>query len=89
MIKIFYEVGDIEDSIFWAAAEQFDEFTKQTFYLGKMEATEIEKMSGLSVTAKILLSAIAGAIIQRILDSGVEAKTVFADGKFWVGEVDD
>lgn len=89
MTKISYEVNGIESVITWAAAEQFGELVGQTFYLRKMEATEIEKIQDISVVAKILLSAVAGAVIQRLLDSNVEAEAIFADGQFRVERMDD
>lgn len=89
MTKISYKVNDLEGTISWAAAEQFGELVEQTFYLGRMKATGIEKMQNISVAAKILLSAVAGAIIQRLLDSDVEAETIFADGQFRVERIDD
>ena len=49
-----------------------------------MEAAQIEKMKSLSVVAKILLSAVAGAIIQHLLDRGVEPKQIVNEGSFVV-----
>lgn len=89
MTKVSYRVNDAEGTISWAAAEHFSELAEQTFYLGKMKATDIEKMQNISVVAKILLSAVAGAIIQRLLDSNVEAEVIFTDGKFRMEEIDD
>lgn len=89
MIEISYKVNSVADgTIFWAAAEQFDELIGQTFYLGHMEAATIDKMETISVTAKILLSAVAGAIIQRLLDQGVAPEVIFRDGQFKVERVD-
>lgn len=89
MTEISYKASDVEGVISWAAAEQFDQLAGQTFYLGKMEAAKIEKMQNISVTAKILLSAVAGAIIQRLLDSNVAPETIFTDGQFQVERADD
>ncbi len=49
-----------------------------------MEATQIEKLENLSVTAKILLSAVAGAIIQHLIDNGIETELIFNSGSFLV-----
>lgn len=52
--------------------------------LGAMEATEIAKRADLSETAKILLSGVAGAVIQRLLDQEVPASEIFAHGKMHI-----
>lgn len=49
-----------------------------------MEAVEIAKNTDLSITAKILLSAVAGAIIQRLIDQGVPTEEIFGQGKFTI-----
>lgn len=84
-MEITYEVGKYKGQIIWAASEYFGELVGRNFGLGEMEATQIERLSGLSPTAKLLLLAVAGAIIQRLLDSGVEPETIFNDGKFRIG----
>lgn len=84
MTEIQYQVGDKAGAIYWAASEYFGELMGREFALGKMEATEIEKMEDLSLVGRILLSAVAGAVIQHLLDAGVEAKEIFEVGKFWV-----
>lgn len=86
MTKIEYRVGKTEGAIYWAASEYFGELVGREFDLGKMEAKEIEKMVDLSKTAQILLSAVAGAVIQHLLDQGVLAQEIFGVGKFWVTE---
>ena len=86
MTKIDYQTGAQSGSIYWAASEYFGELTGREFELGKMEATEIEKMGNLSLTGKILLSAVAGALIQYLLDAGVGAEIIFETGKFQVAE---
>ena len=83
-VKIAYKVGDTKGEISWAIAEQFSELIGKVFSLGKMEAVEIEKMTNLSSTAKLLLSAVAGAIIQRLIDNGVNPQDIFSVGEFQV-----
>lgn len=84
MTMIEYEVGERKGEIYWAASEYFGELKGQEYELGKMEAMEIEKIGDLSVTGKILLSAVAGAVIQHLLDEGVKAEEIFGIGKMVV-----
>ena len=85
MTKIEYMVGDVNGEIYWAASEYFEELKGREFELGRMEAVEIEKIEDLSIAGKILLSAVAGAIIQHLLDKGTYVSEVFNKGKFWIG----
>lgn len=84
MTTIEYIIGDARGEIVWSASEFFNELRNTTFDLGKMEAIEIEKMDVLSTRAKILLSAIAGAVIQHLLDRGYDPQTIFKSGRFIV-----
>ena len=84
MTRIEYTVGKERGEIFWAASEYFGELMGKEFALGAMEATEIEKMEGLSMTGRILLSAVAGAVIQHLIDKGVEVERIFGEGKMVV-----
>ena len=84
MTTINYKIGDKTGEIVWSASEAFEELRNRTYDLGKMEAVEIEKLDFLSLRAKILLSAVAGAIIQHLLDQGCEAEEIFELGKFEV-----
>jgi len=84
MTRIEYEVGDEKGEIEWAASEYFGELTGEEFSLGELEATEIVKRKDLSETGKILLSAVAGAVIQHLLDEGMEAGAIFREGKMRV-----
>lgn len=84
MATIGYTLGNQSGEIVWNASEAFDELRGTTFGLGEMEAVEIEKMDGLSLRAKILLSAVAGAIIQHLLDQGYDAKDIFQNGRFTI-----
>lgn len=84
MTTIEYRVGEVKGEIVWSASEVFDELRGRVFDLGKMEAVEIEKEDTLSIRAKILLSAVAGALIQYLFDQGYDAQTVFQKGEFVV-----
>ncbi len=78
--KISYEVGDRSGNIFWAASKSFGELVGKTFKLGEMEAVAISKRDGLSDIGKILLSAVAGAVIQHLIDDGASAADIFQSG---------
>lgn len=84
MTTIEYGVGGKKGEIEWAASEYFGELMGEEFALGEMEATEIVKRKDLSETGRILLSAVAGAVIQHLLDEGAEVKAIFEEGKMWV-----
>ena len=82
MTKIDYKVGNETGVIYWSIAEEFNELAGRKFQLDNMEAKEIVKLQDISDTAKILLSAVAGAVIQRLIDNGTEASQIFNEGKF-------
>ncbi len=82
--KISYLVGNRSGNIYWAASESFRELTGKTFKLGEMEAAAINKRDDLSDVGKILLSAVAGAVIQHLIADGVSADYVFRNGKMEV-----
>ena len=82
MTTIHYQVGTHTGEITWAASEYFGELAGKAYPLGQMEATQIATITDLSPTAKLLLSAVAGAIIQRLLDQGVPATEIFTNGTF-------
>jgi predicted metalloenzyme YecM len=84
MTTITYTIGNKKGTISWAAAEQFNELENTIFSLAEMEATQIEKRANLSTTAKILLSAVAGAIIQHLIDQGYATNLIFSQGSFVV-----
>lgn len=84
MTKISYQVDEIKGEISWEASEFFGELAGNEYRLDKMTAAEIVKIPNLSETAKILLSAVAGAIIQHLLDKDINAGQVFESGKFIV-----
>ncbi len=84
MIEIRYEVGETTGTIGWAASEYFGELKGREFALGEMEAVQIETMENLTTTGKILLSAVAGAVIQYLIDTGVAPEKIFVEGKMEV-----
>lgn len=86
MQEITYKVNSISGKIAWVASEYFDELVGKTYALGKMQATDIAKLDNLSLTARLLLSAVAGAIIQQLLDQKVSAEEIFLAGEFTINE---
>lgn len=87
MAKINYSVaGMIPGSISWEASENFNELNGLTLELGATKAVDIEKMEGLSVRSKILLSAVAGALIQFLLDHHISTISIFETGVFWISQ---
>lgn len=83
MTKIIYSVGKREGSIHWVAAEHFKELENQKFYLENMEAVQLERLEGFSITAKILLSAVAGAVIQHLIDADIDTDQIFDSKSFF------
>lgn len=82
IIKIM--VGENTYEIKWALSEHFKELKGKTFKLNEVAADQIEKINDLSITAKILLSAVAGAVIQYLMDKELQVDVIFNDGKFVV-----
>lgn len=82
MTKISYTLYETSGSIHWSAAEQFNELQGKTFMVGEMQATQIEKLNNISQTAKILLSAVAGAVIQHLIDRKIDPELIFSKGTF-------
>lgn len=68
----------------WALSEYFDELKGKKFMLNEMAAEQIETINNLSNTAKILLSAIAGAVIQHLIDNNYKINSIFEYGYFIV-----
>lgn len=77
-------VQDKNYKIEWALSEHFEELKGKTFMLNEVAAEQIEKINDLSVTAKILLSAVAGAVIQHLIDEGLQFDIIFNSGKFFI-----
>jgi hypothetical protein len=63
--NIYHEIG-------WAADEDFSELIKYgPISISEATAEKIETLDGLSLRSKILLSAVAGAAIQYLLDNDI------------------
>lgn len=84
MREITYTCGKEKGAIYWVSAEQFKEIEGQRFNMSEMEATQIEQIENLSITAKILLSAVAGATIQHMIDNGIKTEEIFSNGSFTI-----
>ncbi len=84
MTTIKYHTTSTSGQITWAASEYFGKLAGQTYSLGQMEATRIAPLPNLSLTAKLLLSAVAGAIIQHLLDQDIPAEEIFSTGQFTI-----
>lgn len=82
MTKIEYIVENEKGFILWAVSEHFAELVNKTYNISDMEAIKIEKIDNLSLTAKILLSAVAGAIIQHLIDKNIDINKIFSFGTF-------
>lgn len=67
-INIINDNGYLIDTINWAIDEDFSELTKIRIAFNKTSAADIMKMDNISDYAKILLSAVAGAVIQHVID---------------------
>jgi hypothetical protein len=64
----------------WALSEHFDELKGMKFMLNEVAADQIVKINNLSEIAKILLSAVAGAAIQHLIDNNCEIDSIFENG---------
>lgn len=84
MTEIIYSVGENTGSIYWAVAEYFNELQGTAFHLNQMAAVQIAELNQYSLEAKILLSAVAGAVIQHLIDQEVTAEQIFNQGTFTV-----
>ena len=80
IIDIF--VDNKKYQIEWNLSEHFDELKGMRFMLNKMAADQIVMINNLSETAKILLSAVAGAVIQYLLDNNCQVNSIFENGYF-------
>ena len=70
----------------WALSEYFGELKGKKFMFNQMAADQIVKIDNLSDTAKILLSAVAGATIQYLIDNNCSINKIFEVGYFIVKE---
>lgn len=66
----------------WALSEHFHELRGMKFMLNNVAADQIVKIGNLSETAKILLSAVAGAVIQHLIDNNCPIDSIFENGYF-------
>jgi hypothetical protein len=62
----------------WAISEYFDELKGKKYNLNEMAANQIININDLSETAKILLSAVAGAVIQYLIDINLPIDKIFS-----------
>jgi hypothetical protein len=77
-------VDEKKYTIEWALSEYFDELKGMKFMLNEVAANQIIKLDNLSETAKILLSAVAGAVIQHLIDNACPIDNIFNKGYFIV-----
>lgn len=68
----------------WAISEHFGELKGKKFMINQMAADQIVLINDLSDTAKILLSAVAGAVIQHLIDNNCQIENIFKNGCFIV-----
>ena len=80
IIEIFLE--DEKYQIEWALSEYFGELKGMKFNLNEVAAEQIVMIDNLSEIAKILLSAVAGAVIQHLIDNGCQIDRIFKKGYF-------
>ena len=73
-----------EYQIEWNISEHFDELKERKFMLNEMAADQIVKIDDMSETAKILLSAVAGAVIQYLIDIKINIDSIFGNGYFTI-----
>lgn len=66
----------------WSLSEYFGELKGMKFMLNKMAADQIVMINSLSEIAKILLSAVAGAVIQHLIDNNCNIDSIFENGYF-------
>ena len=84
MQVIEINVSNKNYQIEWALSEYFDELKGMKFNLNEVSADQIVLINNLSDTAKILLSAVAGAVIQHLIDINVDINSIFSTGYFIV-----
>lgn len=78
---------NVEEKIYkieWALSEHFGELKGKKFKINEMAAEQIEVINDLSITAKILLSAVAGAVIQHLIDNNCQVEDIFEKGFFFI-----
>lgn len=75
-------VNNTKSKIEWALSEYFEELKGMKFMLNSVAADQIIKLNNLSEIAKILLSAVAGAVIQHLIDNNYSIDSIFENGYF-------
>ena len=83
MVQIIEIIVDNKNyQIEWALSEHFNELKGKKFMLNEVAADQIVMINNLSETAKILLSAVAGAVIQHLIDNNCDIDSIFENGYF-------
>ncbi len=82
IIKIY--VNNKNYKIEWALSEYFNDLKNKKFNLNNVAADQIAAIDNLPETAKILLSAVAGAVIQHLIDNKCPINSIFESGYFIV-----
>ena len=77
-------VNNKKYQIEWALSEYFEELIGKKYMLNEMAANQILKIDDISQTAKLLLSAVAGAVIQYLIDNNLKIDDIFENGYFVV-----
>ncbi|MBR2704880.1 MAG: hypothetical protein IKE91_05355 [Clostridia bacterium] len=73
-------VNNEKYQIEWALSEHFGELKGKKYMLNSVAADQIASMNDLSEIAKILLSAVAGAAIQHVIDKNCSIDSIFGNG---------
>ena len=66
----------------WALSEHFAKLKGMKFMCNEVAANQIIELNNLSEIEKILLSAVAGAVIQHLIDNGCLIDSIFKSGYF-------
>ena len=82
--KVEITVDEKQFQIEWVLSEHFNELRGKKFMINEMAADQIVNINNMSETAKILLSAVAGAVIQYLMDNNVNLDSIFGNGFFIV-----
>jgi hypothetical protein len=80
VIEIIFDNNKYQ--IEWALSEYFGELKGKKFMLNEVAADQIVTINNISETAKILLSAVAGAVIQHLIDNKCQINSIFENGYF-------
>ena len=66
----------------WVLSEYFVGLRGMKFMCNEVAADQIIKLNDLSEIEKILLLAVAGAVIQHLIDKGCPVESIFKSGYF-------